>query len=167
MRPSVSTSTPTAAALSRSIVNFELRRVEPEVGIDIDQARIARRFVQHRVDHDLQLRVGPRGLDHAAGSACRDALPERRRVAREGDARRGSPTICGASSVGDLLLLRVALVPRLEAQERDALRHGGTAGDHEIALGLRDLGEDLLELLGVAVGVLDGRAFGRRGRCRR
>ena len=60
-----------------------------------------------------------------------------------------------------MLLGALALAPRLELQEGGSLRHGGPAGDHEIALGFRDLGEDLLDFLGVGVGVLDGGAFRR------
>ena len=40
-------------------VHFELRRVELEIGIDIDQARIISGLVQHLIDHDLQLGIRP------------------------------------------------------------------------------------------------------------
>ena len=136
-------------------VHFELRRVELEIGIDIDEARIVGGLVQHLVDHDLQLGIGPRGLDHHLDRLVAYALSERRRAARKGDDA-GDRHHLRCEFGGDLLLGAGALIPRLELQECGSLRHGGPAGDHEIALGFRNLGEDLLELLGVAVGVLDG-----------
>ena len=67
-----------------------------------------------------------------------------------------------AQGLADLLLAALALVPRHELDERDAVLGLPEAGDDEVALGLGDLAVDLLELLGVLVDVVAGRA-GRTG----
>ena len=138
--------------------NIELRRVHPEIGVDIDEAGIIARLVQKRVDHLLQLVVGPRGLDHEIDWLRARVLTKRRRVARERhDA--GDGNHLRRDGAADLLLRALTLVPRLDAQNDAALRDGRIAGDHEHAIRLRHGERNLLELLGVGVGVFDGGAF--------
>src|SRR4029077_5281589 len=57
-------------------VHFELRRVELEIGIDIDEARIVSGLVEHLVDHDLELVIRTRGLNHHLDRLVAYALPE-------------------------------------------------------------------------------------------
>lgn len=139
-------------------VNFKLRRVELEIGVDIDEARIVGGLVQHLVDHDLQFVIGPRCLDHELDRLVAHTLSKWGRTARKSHDP-GDGHHFGSDGHSDFLLGSLPLAPRLELQKGRSLRDRGPAGNHEIALGLRDLREDLLELLGVGVCIFDGGAF--------
>ncbi len=139
--------------------DVELRRVQPEIGVEIDEAGIVFRLLHQRVDHLLQLFVRTRGLDHDVDRLLARALAERRRIARKGDDA-GHGDHVGRDRLGDLLLGAAPLAPWGEPQDDPPLRDGGVAGDREHAVGLRHLQRDLLEFPGVGVAIFDGGAFG-------
>ena len=135
MRPTVSTEHPDVGQLVAVDRDAQLRRVQAQVDLQVQHARILARLVDEALDHALQLRVRHLRHDHVLDRRRAERLAERRRIDREGDHARDRREL-RPQLVGDLLLLALALLPRLEAQDGVAVDHRREARDRRPRGGL-------------------------------
>ena len=151
------TGTPRSSARSRSKLTVELRLVDPEVAVHVDQARhLARPGQQRVVAAGQRVEVGV--LDDEVDRA---AEPERRRIVGEREHARDAEEL-GLHLADDVLHRALALGPVVEVGEDHPAAHAVAEVHHaEVALDALGLGQDRLGLALVAVGVGQRRALGR------
>ena len=145
-------------------VDLELRLVELEVGIHVEQVAELLRLAHHGAHRLLQVVVGVGLQDELHGTA--EAAAQARQVDRDRQ-HAGNRDHPAEQCLHDLLLAAMPLSVGLEPHEHETIRHASRAAEPqpdrgEEALHLRHLRVDRLGLLHVAIGVVEGRALGRQ-----
>ena len=140
----------------------QLGFVQFQIGIRIGQLRIFLHLGQQFLDCAVQFFPSTGGLHHEADRLAEIILAERRRRDREGH-QPGNAHELREQTASDLLRGARALIPVLQADETDGGSDFTETDDDEGTVALDYILEHLFHLLGIAIGVVDGGAFGGVG----
>ena len=140
----------------------QLGLVQFQIGIRIGQLRILLHLGQQFLDCAVQFFPSTGGLHHEADRLTEIILAERWRRDRERH-QPGNAHELREQTAGDLLRGAGAVVPVLQADEADGGGDFAETDDDEGTVALDHVLEHLFHLLGVAIRVVDGGAFGCAG----